>query len=200
MKKLRLISVLLILCLTLCACDCAPGETRTIYDDFNQMVKINYTDYSIEVKSTSDGETLNSLYDIHTENGISKIAYSYEVLNPIEEKDGAFVLPEEYKTVKSGSVTVRNGKIVERDGAEIDVDVAKITGIGLKFDSTYFENESVKEDYYTAEVKNVKAFFGRNIDCTEMTIAIDYSDSRFEKVAISYVNAKSSVEIVYLFD
>ena len=49
-------------------------------------------------------------------------------------------------------------------------------------------------------LKNVKAFFGRNIDCTEMTIAIDYSDSRFEKVAISYVNAKSSVEIVYLFD
>ena len=80
------------------------------------------------------------------------------------------------------------------------MDVAKITGIGLKFDSTYFENESVKEDYYTAEVKNVKAFFGRNIDCTEMTIAIDYSDSRFESVRIYYKNAKSSVEIVYLFN
>lgn len=200
MKKLRFISVLLILCLTLCACDCAPGESRTIYDDFNQMVKVGYTDYSIEVKSSSDGEMLSALYDIHTENGASKITYSYEVLNPIEEIDGAFVIPDEYKTVKSGSVTVRDGKIVERDGAEIDVNVAKITGLGLKFDRTYFENESVKDGYYTAKVKDVKAFFGKSIDCTDMAIAIDYAESRFEKVAISYTSAKSSVEIVYLFN
>lgn len=195
MKKIFSIAILVVLCFALCAC----SETATVYDKLNQMAKVSYTDYSISVKHVSDGETLNSSYAIKTENGVSEINYSYEVLNSIEEVDGSYVVPTEYKSTKSGSATVQDGKIVKLNGEELNVDVAEIDSISLKFDESYFEGVSETENGFTAKVKNVDAFLGRHIDCSDMTVAIEYTEGRFGKVTVAYTANGASIEIEYQF-
>jgi len=198
MKKVIVIALLFVLCVSLCAC--VDTSNQTLYDDFNQMAKVAYASYTVEVEQITDGETLSSSYKVQTENGISKIEYRYEVLNSVEEVDGAFVVPDEYKSVKQGSVTVKNGEILERSGDALNVDVSKINGLGLNFAQAYFENESVQDNSFTAKVKNVNAFLGKSVDCSNMTVAIAHNGSRFEKVTISYTTNTSSTEIKYSFD
>lgn len=196
MKKIFSIVILAILCLFLCSCF---KKNKTIYDDFNMMTKVSYTDYTIDVKRLADGEALNSSYIIQTENGGSKIEYSYEILNPIEEIDGNFIIPNEYKSVKKGSVIVQDGKIVEANGEKINVDITEIDGINLRFVESYFDDISDKDNYFTAKVNNIDEFFGKHIDCSDMTVEIEYTESRFKKVKISYLVNDASIEMEYSF-
>lgn len=197
MKKIFSVVILVVLYLSLCGC--FDTTDKTIYDDFNQMSRVSYTDYSISIKRVADGETLSSSYKIRTEGGVSKIEYSYEVLNPIEEVDGNFIVPEEYKSTKNGSVTVQNGKIVEMNGEELNVDITEIDGIALKFAESYFDDISDKDNCFTAKVKNVDKFLGKHVDCLNMTVEIEYTESQFKKVKISYMANDASIETEYLF-
>ncbi len=202
MKKTLLIVAVVITLLSLFGCKVIiPDEQpqKTIYDNFNDMTKVAYTDYSIAVKRTEEGETLNSSYKISSVNGTSKIEYSYEVLNEIEEVDGEFVVPKEYKSVKKGTITVKDGKIVEHNGEKLNIDFTELDGVGLTFDKSYFVNVIDETNRFSATVTNVKGFFGTNVDCTNMTVEINYTASRFQKILISYEKDGCTTEITYTF-
>lgn len=197
MKKILTVIMFFFVCISCCAC--GEEAKNDLYDDFNRMTKAEYTDYRIEVCSVSDDNALNSTYKVKAENGMNKIEYTYEVLNPISDIDGEIVMPSEYKSVKSGTVTVKNGKIIEQNGEELNIEVARIDKIGLKFNETYFANITSETNCFKAQVKNVEGFTGKSISCAEMAVEIEYNENKFEQIVISYVSNTISTEIKYIF-
>lgn len=193
MKKKIYLTVLCVIMALISLCGCSLiQEVTDVYAELNKMAEVTYTKFTVDVASTMNGSELKSRYEVSISGNTSNISYSYEKLNTFEIVEGELIAPEEYKTVKTGTLVVKGDKIIEQNGEKIDISVDKITSPKLTFEKSYFRNVSDEKGNFSADVTNVSGFIGKEIKCSDMSTTIKYSNGKFTSVTISYTSEKGA--------
>lgn len=193
MKKI--ISVLAVLCLLVlvfCACD---GLGNSNIDTLNDKLSEYYSGWNVQVTTLKNDVSLTNEFEITRIGEGYGIDYSVEKLNEL-----SIDAPNEFKTTLKGTATVKDGKLTYTDGDAIDIDLSGMTEIGLKFDSSYFEDISFTTAMFKANVSAPKDFFGKDVECTSMTVTASFNETVFKYIIVSYTaNDGAQVTIRYDF-
>lgn len=210
MKKLGLIFALLVCAFAFVGCTQTGGNggndtpggneggKKTAYDVLNELTKVNYATIKLEATTTVDGESLKGEYVATAIDGGYRVDYKYEKINTFTESDGEIVIPDEYKSEFSGSATVKNGTVTEQSGAECDFPIGGLTP-NFKFNEKYFSDVTEKAGEFSAKVKNVEAFLGKAVSCTDMTVTVKYSDAGLNSLTLRYRTSAGEAVTVYTF-
>ncbi len=199
MKRKILIGIISVLCLTVGLCGCSKTEVKTVYDTLNELKALDYQTVSLSVNATVDGETLTGSYKtMATESGFT-VEYTYEQLQTFEEQGGNFVIPESRKTTYNGTMSVADGKVTSQTGDSIDLPVKQLSAENLTFSEAYFANVKTNGNVFSADVTDVRGFFGQTIWAEGMTVEIAYTETAFTALTISYKNSGGEFTLVYRF-
>lgn len=193
MKKKIILTVILTLIVALTA-TCLLG-CGSDYTALNDMCKETYSQIVLQIKTTTNGETLTDNFTVTNSGSVSKIDYTIERLTEISLDE----LPKDYKTETVGTVIVENGKITQNDN-KIDESVASLRKVGFSFYSNYFVSPKWTSGQFSATVKDPAQFFDvEEFVCTNMHVTVKYSSS-LKSMVITYKSAKgSTVEMRYTF-
>ncbi len=176
------------------------GDKKTAYDVLNELAKVDYSEIKLETTVTADGESLKGEYKSTAIDGGYRVEYEYEKINTFIESDGKIVAPDEYKSKFSGSATVKNGTVTEQSGADFDLPLGGLTASNFKFDEANFSDVTQKNGDFSAKVKNVNAFLGKTVSCTDMTVAVKYANAAFNSLTIRYATTDGTqVVLTYTF-
>lgn len=197
-KLLALMALIILIAVSFTGCS-KDSPQKDIYAQLNDMVNSDYPKYSVSVSSKFDETTLSSSYIVVTYKGSSSVSYSYEQLNPIEIVEGRAVMPSEYMSVKTGSVTIKDGKITNMDGDEINVDLKDINIPKISFDESFFKNTEISSNKFTADVIKPTEALGYT-GCSDVKITIEFENTKFRVLKVSYKSERNSiVNIIYSF-
>lgn len=189
MKKILVLFILIVSLLCVSACG-----TSGSFTDLDNMAKQNYSVVEKTIKTVSNGETLTSRFTVHS-GEVVEIDYSVEQLNKIDIDD----MPDEFKSVKTGSVKLNGENIVEQTGDEIDINFAAMAKVNLDFAQDYFNQVKWKSDKMTASVAKTEEFLGYKVDCVWMTVTVEYLKT-LNKVTVDYLTANGAeVQLTYAF-
>ena len=196
MKKALLIisSICVAACaLTACNLSCADDGTSKDYNKFNSMLEAGYSKIVITINNTFTDEdvTLTSEYTV-------RYAQSEMVVNYKVERFSEFTLEHpatELKTVYEGSAVIVGGIISGGEEVELTADIATLN---FDFNKKYFENVTISETFFAADVADAGSFLGTEIDCTDMHVVAGF-DEVFKSITINYTQGKNEVEYKYIF-
>ena len=68
------------------------------------------------------------------------------------------------------------------------------------FKESSFQNIQSENGRFAADVADVSAFVGVDKTISDMKIVVEYSDTAFQKITISYKTSNSTVMTVYVFE
>lgn len=191
MKRKILIIVSMVLALTFTLCACAEEDN---YSRINKMLEENYSTVELTVSTTKNGKTLTST--VKTTQNDDKITVDYVV-----RQFALFgeTIPESYVEEKSGKIVVSNGKIVEQAGANVAIDLESVTA-SFNFAVNYFISAKWTENSFSAVVSNAKGFFGdTEFDGIGTKVSATFGEF-LQTLSVTYTSANgASVELNYVF-
>lgn len=189
MKKILVLISLIALLLCVSACGASGSFT-----DLDNMAKQNYSVVERTVKTTSNGETLTSRFTVRS-GDVVEIDYSVEQLNKIDINE----MPDDFKSVKTGSVKLNGENIVQQTGDEVEVNFVAMAKVNLNFAQDYFSQVKWSSGKMTANVDNAQGFLGSDVYYVWMTVTAEYSNT-LNKVTIEYRMANGAeVQLTYAF-
>ncbi len=193
MKKAISILIIMLLTVTLfCACD----ESAVNLDDINAMLNKEYSGWTISTSTLYNSVRLDSEYIVAKVEGQTEISYSVEQLNELSLEAN-----QDFKSVKTGNVIVKDGKVLSSDGAELFLDLSGMESIGLNFKSKYFEGINKTSSAFSAKVKDINGFMGKEIDATSMTVGASFNANGFVYIKLNYTTSKGAIVTTeYIFD
>ncbi len=189
MKRLKFLLIPLLLSVVLlCGCAKEDKACKTLNNLFSQAAK-----YTVKVKTTADGVTLNGVYVYERfENGYT-VDYSVERLSKIDLND----LSKGFKTTVNGTATVRNGEIVFNTGNLTEIPC----GLAFNFSKKYLSEIKTDDTGMKAKVSDVKGFTGGEAESAkDMTVAVDYTRDKLIKIELNYSTDVSDIVVVVEFD
>lgn len=185
MKRLKSVLIpLLLIAVLLCGCAKEDKTCKTLNNLFSQMAK-----YTVKVKTTADGVTLNGVYVYERfENGYT-VEYAVERLNKIDLND----LSKGFKTTVTGTATVQNGEIVFNTGNLTEIPCAP----ALNFSKKCLYEIKTYDTGMKAKVSDIKGFIGGEVESAkDMTVAADYTRDKLIKIELNYLTNVSAVAVV----
>ena len=191
-KKFALLTIALVLVCAFCLVAC-NGYAQAL-KDIQKLLKVDYSEIVLNVTTTTQGYTLNGNYTFTFEKGKTIVDYEYDKLNELDVNgDNA----DSYLTRVTGRAEIVDGKIVGSDVTlSFDIDFN-----GISFKEAFFENYSVSETVFEADVANPKGFTGNNdLVCSNMRVKVLYSKSALNIIQITYVSQKGAeISLSYSF-
>lgn len=171
-------------CLTACNLDDGYGA-------LNKKLKLNYSTVTLTVTDIFDeGASLESKYNMAFSDDAVTVTYTQERFAELS-LDG---FPSDSKTVISGEAVIKDGAVTSGD-----IGVSGILPDGLNFKEEYFENASLSETSFKADVKNAAGFFDTGITCTDMKVTAYFKDA-LTSITVTYISEKgNSVKYRYEF-
>ncbi|MBO5938596.1 MAG: hypothetical protein J6Q82_03755 [Clostridia bacterium] len=176
--------------------DTNPPITPTIYDLLDSLVDKDYSTIEIDIVTTTGFAELYSNYVLTQSN----VVYSIEKLNLLPSDGNITDLPSNYKTTVTGYALIENGQIVELSG---DKDVTLPSYDELKgdfnFDETNFKNAVVGTNSFEADVISASKFYGADVDLSNLKVRVEYTETSFTQITISYSTTNATVQTIYAF-
>ncbi len=174
-------------------------------DHLNDMLDLDYSKIVLTVKdiffedlplSDSNEEvSLTSVYEITYSGDVANVHYLVERFAQID----GILADESLATheMLEGEAMIKDGLVITKPDDDVWVPI-QIAG-GLNFKSQYFDNIDLGDMYFTADVKNPRAFMGSELYCTDMKVSAGFIDS-FINMSITYrAQSGNNVEILYEF-
>lgn len=195
MKKSILI-ILLMLMFLISFTSCRQESEKNIYDVLNSLTEKEYSTISIDVSTLTAGEELKANYILKQD----CVDYNIEQINRLPE-DGSFSdVPFDYKTEFSGTAEIKNGQVVKLDDTPVTLPSYDTLKGSFNFDEANFTDVITSDGQFDAKVVSPSSFMGATTDATDMSVTIEYSESAFVKITLSYRTAHSKVTTVYSFE
>ena len=198
MKKI--IYVLMIFALLITATGCSDdeikGENEVICELLDLLTQKEYSVIEISIKTSTDPAQLRSHYKVTQ----GSVAYSIEQLNLLPSLENVAELSPDQKKTISGTAIIENGEVIELDGNSVTLPSGDELMGKFSFDEKNLQNIVVENGTLTADVILPSAFYGVEVDMTNVKIAVKYSESAIEMITVSYKTEKSAVEAVYKFE
>lgn len=201
MKKIIfVIAVLLcaILCLTSCNLIPTIGTPQASYETINQLVKSNHSKLTIDVTTKPAGQNdgiVSQIVCTKVSETTNFVKYSIQQYATIDVDGETITLPENQIVTKAGSATFSNGQKTDSSGDQVDFDFSAIDKINLSFNADNFANAKFEGDSFTADVTNVKAFLGKDVQgVTNGKVSVNVTEG---VITLSGTANGSDVTIVY---
>lgn len=209
MKKIIILIVLsmLLVCVTSCSGSKNPGQTtqndinqqttKNVYELLNSLAEKNYSTVRVNIVTTTDFVELCSNYVLTQ----SVVTYSIERLNLLSSDGNITNLSPDYKTTTSGYAQIDNGQVVELNGNK-DVTLPSYSELkgSFNFDESNFKNVAAENNSFEAEVVSPMQFYGTNVEVSNLKVKVEYTDTSFAKIIISYTTTSATVQTVYEFE
>ena len=211
MKKI-IISIILMLALLMSFVACDNGDSsnrddtspatqsseaeKTVYDVLNDLTTQSYKKIQLDITTLTGDIELKANYAL-TEN---KVEYSIEQLNLLPSDGDLNDVSPDYKTTIQGSATVENGKVTKLDDEAVNLPEYNELKGAFDFKESSFQNIQSENGRFAADVADVSAFVGVDKTISDMKIVVEYSDTAFQKITISYKTSNSTVMTVYVFE
>ncbi len=210
MKRIfSIISVALLLCLTMTACNGNPSDLPTadildvtIYGQFTSYVnsgEFNKLTATVTT-TTNDGIVLTSIYVYQPVGNSLKIEYLIEKLGQFEKVDGVYTKPENMIELIDGSVIISGGKIASLIGDEAPFDISSVTYPAFQFKEAYFSSPEITDTEFSANVIFPGSFMGMQSACSNMKIIVTYDEAGVNSINLSYNGAGETVVAEYIYE
>ena len=215
MKKI-IISIILMLALLMSFVACDNGDSngtpsngnttppvtqpsdpeKTVYDVLNDFTKQSYKKIQLDITTLTGDIELKANYALTA----NKVDYSIEQLNLLPSDGNLDNISPDYKTTIQGAATIENGKVTKLDDEAVNLPEYDELKGAFDFKESYFKNVQVENGKFIADVANATAFIGTNKSISDMKIVVEYNDTTFQKVTITYKTSNSAVTTVYVFE
>ena len=167
-------------------------ETQTVYELLTDLGAKSYRSVKLNVATTIDETVLSANYVLTNKS----VTYSIEQLNTLSlEGENS----PEYKTTVTGSADIDNGKVVKLDGNDVRIPYYSELKGEFIFNEKNFENVITDEGYFSADVISSAEFYGADVSVSDLRVEVEYSDTAFVKLTLTYNTDDSSVVTVYEF-
>ena len=208
MKKIISVLLALAVIFSLASCDFGGssgggglGGGDAKYSKFANALSASHPSYSISVSTTvSDDITLESRYSVLVgdNDGITRVDVTLQRLNDFSEKNGAY----EYKDTNivktsTGYILYENGKLYRQGGSRFGVEDTEIAFPSFNINDECLTNVLEMESFLQADVSDMKAFSGWDIDCTNAKIEIYLSGERLNSIIIEYEQNGGMATVVH---
>ncbi len=191
MKK-RFLAVIILLTMLLSFISCKPKPT--VYTSLNELCDVHYNEITVEVETETNGACLKAEYVLTS----NQVTYEIEQLNMLPT-DGDFS-DISYKTLFSGTAEIQNGQVVKLDDVPVSLPSYDTLKGSFNFDEANFTDVITSDGQFDAKVVSPSSFMGATTDATDMSVTVEYSESAFVKITLSYRTAHSKVTTVYSFE
>ncbi len=195
-KKIILIVLALIVCLSLCGCNKMFGRLDDLCKDPHENVKltVNVTDGNVELKGTYAA--------VKQADGSVSVQYSYQVLNEIITDNGSYEVPGERITTYSGSMKITSvdgvTQVETQDGAKPNLDLTQITAVALNFNKSNLDKVEDKDGVFSANVKDLSKLMGSDTEGQNGRVVAKYTEDAIQSVEISF--ERSGYQVVFTYD
>ena len=207
MKKI-IMSMVLLFALFICTTACSGGEDRkptlgedstaeqTVYEQLDALADVNYKKVKVGVVTDTDNVQLFAEYILTQYN----VHYSIEQLNKLPPNGDITGISPEYKSTITGTASVDNGEMIILDGIEVTLPTYDALKGDFNFDENNLKNVIIEDNVLKAEVVSSSTFYGSEVNVENMKITVEYTQTAFSKIIITYQTAYSSVKTTYEFE
>ena len=179
----------------------APGDSdgqgdaeKTVYDVLKGLSEKERETVKLDVCVRIDDITLNANYVVKK----TSVTYSVERLNLIT--GDVYDLPDDFKSLLSGTAVVENGATVKVEGDEVSLpEYTELVG-KFNYSESCFTDVTASDGRFSASVKSANDFLGVNSDAKNMKITVDYNEAAIEKITLTYDTESAKVTSVYVFE
>jgi hypothetical protein len=169
---------------------------ETVYEVLNDLSNQSYKKIKLDITTLTGDIELNANYTLSA----NKVDYSIEQLNFLPSDGNLENVSPDYKTTIQGSATIENGKVTKLDDEAVNLPEYDELKGAFDFKESYFKNIQTESGKFTADVVNASAFIGTDKSISDMKIIVEYNDTTFQKVTITYTTSNSSVTTIYGFE
>lgn len=184
-NTLKILVLVLVLVICLASCD----NNQAHLDTINGLLQNGYESYSLTVIVESDIHKVTEEYTVRTENGEKSVDYRIEEINSFEITDDGITAPDEYITVKEGTLSA--SEIYSTD----------FSVPSFNFSTGSLKNIGYNNGVLTANVISLSSFMGLAENATNANIAVSFNEQAIEYIMICYTSeAGNNVTITYAFN
>lgn len=207
--KTKLFACLLLICLLFTFVSCDLGFDLGFLDRFSPeksetddvevacnalslLAEKSYSMVKVDIVTVTGDISLQAKYEVTA----TEIKYEIEVPNELS-LDGE--LADEMKSVKKGSAIVENGKVTRVDDEDVIVPpTTELTG-AFRFSQDNFENATVSDGSFTADVISSAKFFGNDRTVSDLKVTVTYTEAAFVAMVLTYTTENATVKTTYTF-
>lgn len=193
-KVLTVITIIAILVVCLSACELINAN----HLKYNDFFDVEYSEISIQIKTTTNGETLTNTFNVEKKDNVTTIDYKIEKLNTLSIENAN---EAEYKKEISGKVEVSGDKVTQLNGEAVNISFNRLSNPTFDFNVNYFANSETDENNFKADVTKPAKFMGiADFEATDMKVECESGEDCFKSIKVTYTDKNGSqVELEYTF-
>lgn len=174
-----------------------PSEPqKTVYDVLNGLTKQNYKKIQLDITTLTGDIELEANYTLMA----NKVEYSIEQLNLLPSDGNLNNISPNYKTTIQGSAIIENGKVTKLDDKAVNLPEYDELKGAFDFKESSFKNIQSENGTFAADVVDASDFMGTDKTISDMKIIVEYNETAFQKITLSYKTSTSNVTTVYMFE
>ena len=129
----------------------------------------------------------------------NNVSYSVEQLNTLPSNGDLTGISPEYKTTYTGCAKIVDGKVTELDGEEVIIPSYDELKGNFSFAESNFKNVTTQGRSLSADVDSPSSFYGSTVNVQNMKVIVEYTETAFSKMIITYQTDNSTVTTTYEF-
>lgn len=166
-----------------------------IYKKLDGFADLNYQQIKLSIVTITGDIELSANYTL-TQNNVS---YSVEQLNMLPPNGDLTGISPEYKTTHTGYAKIVDGMVAELDGEGVTLPSYDELKGNFSFAESNFKNVTTQGNSFSADVVSPSNFYGSTVNVQNMKVTVEYTETAFSKMVITYQTANSTVTTTYEF-
>ena len=158
----------------------------SFYRQTRKRLETPFTQLDLTVCVGEGSDQLRSTYNVTTAETGTTITYTLEELALFELENGEYTAPKSRKTKTEGRILTKSGKVHTVNGKEPPLPIELITLSSLSFQRKCFDNVTITETTFEADVKNAKALLGLPEDCKNVHLLLYFDESYVHTLYLTY--------------
>ena len=200
-----ILSIALLVCMTACSGskdseptpggDTPPLVAQTIYEKLDGFADLNYQQIKLSIVTVTGDIQLSANYTLTQSN----VSYSVEQLNMFPSNGDLTGISPECKTTHTGYAKIVDGKVTELDGEGVPLPSYNELKGNFSFAESNFKNVTTQGSSLSADVDSPSSFYGSAVNVQNMKVIVEYTETAFSKMVITYQTDNSTVTTTYEF-
>ena len=172
----------------------------SFYRETRERLEIPFKELNLTVCVGEGNEQLKSTYNVTSANEQTTIVYTLEEFASFQLKDGAYTTPKNRKEKTQGRILAKNGEIHTVNGKTPPLPMELITLSSLSFQRKYFDNVTITENSFDADVRDAQALLGLPEDCKDVHLLFYFDENHVYTLYLTYTTAQgNAAELQFSF-
>lgn len=191
MKK-RIIIIILALLLLGGAAAGALLISDSFYRQTRKRLEIPYKELNLTVWVGEGSDQLKSTYNVVSVNEHTTITYTLAEFTSFGLKNGAYTTPKSRIEKTEGRILAKNGEVHTVNGKKPPLPMELITFSNFSFQRRYFDNITITENTFEADVKDAQTLIGLSEDCKDVHLLFYFDETYVHTLYLTYTTAQGN--------